>query len=168
MVRKLKSWYMFSPMSVIFIYFWTREQKQALCTRFFKNMYFFKKIIFQYLTPGYINIDHYLHEYQKNLSYLFLKTSKFEFLKFCGPRPQNFTKFTWARTYSSLFWFRYWNCPHLIKKVIGNECQQFVIVYSGGDKMSHFVSKIWPRENKLSQYVHELSQFGHARQNTKT
>ena len=44
-----------------------------------------------------------------------------------------------------------------------------------GNILTKYVYKIWPLGNKLSQYVHKLSQFGHARehirmngQNTKT
>ena len=33
-----------------------------------------------------------------------------------------------------------------------------------GNILTKYVLKIWPLENKLSQYVHELSQFGQTRE----
>ena len=33
--------------------------------------------------------------------------------------------------------------------------------------LANYVLNIWPFENKLSQYVPELSQFGHARENIR-
>ena len=41
----------------------------------------------------------------------------------------------------------------------------FFLPKSRDNILANYVLNIWPFENKLSQYIPELSQFGHAREN---